>query len=67
MSDITSIMSIAKTALMTTQKSISVVSHNIANANTDGYSRQRAVLETRAPAEVGGLLFGRGVNIDEIA
>ncbi|VAV85579.1 Flagellar hook-associated protein FlgK [hydrothermal vent metagenome] len=67
MSEITSLMSIARTALMSTQKSISVVSHNIANANTEGYSKQRTLLETRAPAEVGGLLFGRGVDIADIS
>jgi flagellar hook-associated protein 1 FlgK len=66
MSDINSIMSIAKTALMASQRSISVISHNIANANTDGYSRQRAIMETRDPSESGGLLFGRGVTISEI-
>jgi flagellar hook-associated protein 1 FlgK len=67
MPDINSIMSIAKTALMATQRSISVVSHNIANANTEGYSRQRAILETRDPGESSGLLFGRGVTISEIS
>jgi flagellar hook-associated protein 1 len=31
------------------QKSIDVTSHNIANANTAGYSRQRATIETTTP------------------
>ncbi len=67
MSDITSMMSIARTALMTAQRSMSIVSHNIANANTEGYSRQRAALETNSPAEYGGMLFGRGVSMVDIS
>ncbi len=66
MSDITSMMSIARTALLTAQRSMGIVSHNIANANTEGYSRQRAALETNNPTEFGGMLFGRGVNIADI-
>lgn len=53
---------IAKTALMTSQKAISVTSHNIANANTPGYTRQRAVLEATTPVLFGGHLFGTGVD-----
>ncbi len=46
---------------------MSVVSHNIANANTEGYSRQRASLESNSPVEFGGLSFGRGVSIADIS
>lgn len=35
--------------LNVTQGAISTTSHNIANANTPGYSRQRAVIETTRP------------------
>jgi flagellar hook-associated protein 1 FlgK len=38
------------------QRSIDVTSHNIANANTDGYSRQRAQIETTKP--YGGAIMG---------
>lgn len=41
---------IAKTGLYTSQKAISVTGHNIANANTAGYTRQRLVTESIDPS-----------------
>jgi flagellar hook-associated protein 1 FlgK len=41
--------SIAKRGLAVQQTSIDVTSHNIANTNTTGYTRQRAVSETTEP------------------
>lgn len=49
MSDLFSIFNISKRGMFTQQKSIGVTSHNIANANTKGYSRQRALIETTKP------------------
>ncbi|HXI10798.1 MAG TPA: flagellar basal body protein, partial [Thermodesulfobacteriota bacterium] len=43
MASLNSILDIAKTSLIASQKAISVTSHNISNANTPGYTRQRAV------------------------
>ena len=40
------ILNIGRTALLAQQQAIDVTGNNIANANTDGYSRQRVVLET---------------------
>lgn len=40
---------IGKRGLNLNQSAINVTSHNIANANTEGYSRQRAVVETTKP------------------
>lgn len=40
---------IAKRGLNVQQGAINTTSHNIANANTTGYSRQRAVIETTKP------------------
>src|SRR3712207_6950442 len=60
--------------MFVSQKSIDVTSHNIANVNTEGYSRQRAELQTRRPfctpsmnnaAEPGQL--GTGVDVTQIA
>jgi len=50
---------------------MSVVSHNVSNANTDGYSRQRVDLETTLPLTVptiGGTMvqFGTGVQLKRI-
>jgi flagellar hook-associated protein 1 FlgK len=54
MSDIYGIMSLAGQALLTQQQAISVTSHNIANVNTPGYSRQRLTMTTRTPLHAVG-------------
>ncbi|MBW2645861.1 MAG: flagellar hook-associated protein FlgK [Deltaproteobacteria bacterium] len=66
MSGIGLVLNIAKDALLSQQYAINVVSHNIANVHTEGYSRQRIDLETKDPAVYAGLLFGRGVDIGSI-
>ena len=63
MSTLNGIFDIAKTALQANQKAINVTSHNIANANTAGYTRQRVVLETMNPVNFGGQFFGTGVDV----
>lgn len=42
-------LQIGKSAIFTQRKAMEVTSHNIANANTEGYSRQRAVIEANRP------------------
>ena len=42
-------MEIARKALFTSQMAIQVTSHNIANVNTPGYSRQEAIITEAAP------------------
>lgn len=66
MSSINSVFDIAKSALIASQKAITVTSHNIANANTEGYTRQRAVHETKNPVDFGGLFFGTGVDVASV-
>ena len=66
MSDIYGIMSLAGQALMTQQQAISVTSHNIANVNTPGYSRQRLNLTTKIPLESSVGPMGNGVSGDSI-
>ena len=46
-------LDIARKALTTSQKGIEVTAHNIANANTPGYSRQRLSLAAIEPAVLG--------------
>jgi flagellar hook-associated protein 1 FlgK len=43
-------LEIAKTGLFISQKAINVSGHNIANANTEGYTRQRVISEAIDPA-----------------
>lgn len=42
-------LQIGKSGIFTQRKAMEVTSHNIANANTEGYSRQKAVLEASRP------------------
>lgn len=56
------VFDIARTALATHQYAMDVTGHNIANVNTEGYSRQR-VMSTSAGSDLRrGLLIGRGVD-----
>lgn len=45
-------LQIALSALWTQQRAIEVVDHNIANANTEGYSRQKAIMSATDPYTV---------------
>jgi flagellar hook-associated protein 1 FlgK len=45
------------------QRALDVTGHNIANANTDGFSRQRAVMVTDMPMYTPNGYIGSGVDI----
>jgi flagellar hook-associated protein 1 len=49
MSGLFSTFNVAKRGMFVQQKAIDVTAHNIANANTEGYSRQRVKIETSRP------------------
>jgi flagellar hook-associated protein 1 FlgK len=56
------VFDIARTALATHQNAMDVTGHNIANVNTEGYSRQRVMSTTAGSDLRQGLLIGRGVD-----
>ncbi|HPQ69974.1 MAG TPA: flagellar hook-associated protein FlgK [bacterium] len=60
------IMRISVASLNANQTAMSVVSHNVANMNTVGYSRQESVMSPAIPREDSGLLLGMGVELDSI-
>jgi len=60
------ILDIAKGALAAQSYGLDVTGHNIANVNTEGYSRQRAVFETNDPYLFGGAILGRGTNVSDV-
>jgi flagellar hook-associated protein 1 FlgK len=61
---LTSLLSIARGALLAHQKAVSVVGHNIANAETPGYTAQRPRLAAATPESFLPLGFiGRGVEL----
>jgi len=67
MSSIGMILNIATTALNAQQYGMGVTAQNIANVNTEGYSRQNPVLVAKQPLMYGGLLLGRGVDTEKVS
>lgn len=53
-------------ALLAYQRALATVSHNVANAATPGYSRQRVELQSRPGDSAAMLNIGRGVDIRQI-
>jgi flagellar hook-associated protein 1 FlgK len=47
---------------MSSQFGMSTVGHNIANANTVGYSRQNTIFDARAAQQVGNFYVGQGAD-----
>lgn len=45
---------------------IDVTGQNIANVNTDGYSRQRVILQETVPGSVGDMYIGGGVTVTAV-
>jgi flagellar hook-associated protein 1 FlgK len=54
------------TGLLASQKALATTSQNIANVNTEGYSRQRVNLTTHEPSAYGTSFIGSGVKISSI-
>jgi flagellar hook-associated protein 1 FlgK len=65
----------ALSGLMANQEALDVTGNNIANSNTEGYSRERAVLQTNQPIVIpaispltgAGAQLGTGVSVATIA
>lgn len=61
------ILSIGKSALSAAQMGLSVTGHNIANANTDGYSRQVIGQEAAQAQIFGSSYIGQGVDVSNVS
>ena len=59
-------LSIALSALLTSQQALETTSNNVANVNTPGFSRQRPVLVPGDPVTLGSLSIGTGVVLEKI-
>ncbi len=57
------IFSLGTSALMANQAMMDTTSHNIANVNTPGYSRQQVELGTQDGLYTGAGFYGRGVKV----
>lgn len=62
MAGISHVLSVAKEALLTHQLSIQVASHNIANVDTPGYTRQSLELQTHSATPISAGMLGGGVT-----
>ena len=61
-----SVLSTGTSALLAFQRALGTVSHNVANVNTEGYSRQRVDLEARPGQTTGAGYIGAGVSIQKL-
>ena len=59
-------LSIGTSALSALQRAISTTGHNIANVNTEGYSKQSVVFGARPPQDIGVGYLGSGTQIESI-
>lgn len=67
MAGLFSTLDISRLGLIAQQAALDVTSHNISNANTDGYTRQRAEMQALFDTEVhAGQPAGRGVEVSDI-
>ncbi|MBC8204807.1 MAG: flagellar hook-associated protein FlgK [FCB group bacterium] len=67
MNNIFSLLEVGKRAVQTNRLQMQVIGHNIANADTEGYSRQRANQKAASAMDMPGLgQAGTGVMIQEI-
>jgi len=67
MTSLLNALNAGKTSLLTNQKSIEIVGNNIANVNTEGYSRQRAELIQIPAVNFGDFFIGQGVAVSDIS
>ena len=58
--------SIGLSGLDAAQKALDTIGNNIANAATEGYHRQRIILNPAYSSQLGSLLLGGGVNVTGI-
>jgi flagellar hook-associated protein 1 FlgK len=61
-----SIYGIGVSALKAAQAGISATSHNIANVNTPGFSRQEILQTSELPQNTGAGFFGQGANVTNV-
>ena len=60
------VLSIGLSGALTAERSLATASHNIANANTKGFSRQRVQVDTRPPQLAGIGALGTGVKVNNV-
>jgi flagellar hook-associated protein 1 len=66
MSGISAVLNVARNALVAQQLAMEVTGQNVANVNTVGYSRQKAIFESLGDSSVGRIKIGNGVQISSV-
>ena len=66
MGSVFSALNIGYSGLNVAQNGINTTSHNISNAETEGYTRQRVVTSASTPTLMGPGLVGNGVEVTDI-
>jgi flagellar hook-associated protein 1 FlgK len=60
------LLSTGSSALLAFQRALATVSHNVANVDTPGYSRQRVELAARPGQAIGAGYMGSGVQVENL-
>jgi flagellar hook-associated protein 1 len=60
------LLSVGAQSVLTAQRQLNTTGHNIANVNTEGFSRQSVVQGTNAPKTYGGETYGMGVHVENV-
>lgn len=66
MAGISSIFNTASSSIVAQRVAMEITGENIANVNTPGYSRQRAILETAPVTNSSGFPLGNGVMVNAV-
>ena len=66
MPGLTATLYMAEQALLANQGALNVVSNNIANANTPGYTREQVVLAEQSPNIDQNIVYGNGVTLQQV-
>jgi flagellar hook-associated protein 1 FlgK len=64
---ILSILQVGAGAMLAQQQALQTTGHNISNADTPGYTRQRVDLTTAQPTNRGSFFLGLGVNLSGVS
>lgn len=60
-------LNIGRSAMLANQAALDVTGHNLANVQTEGYSRQRASMTPSLPIQFAQHTFGSGVSVEGVA
>ena len=66
MKNATSLLNIGHSGLSASRKRLATAGHNISNANTEGYSRQRAPQQATTPVGYGNIVLGTGTKVARV-